>query len=335
MLWLEHFEKQTRPDHPEEWRLLVYDGHGSHMSLEFITYCWDHMMVPFLLPSHTTHLLQPLDVGVFQPLKQHHQNIMAEQIRFGGMNYTKSDFFDAFQEIRDQTMKKRTIIHSWEKAGLWPFNPKLVLSKLKEMAPFEEPTAPNRFATPEPVESTQDWATASTPELTLQSIKEYSVYIDKRLAGAIDQTIPLSPTVARVIAKRDKAQNTLLYSGKLAEEELHKRKEEEMRRARHKKEGGQRRVTTEYGVILASDARLRISGHESWLRQRRELHIDRYDKMLGKNYDLRLGITFRAACRWRKVWQEEVAKQRRLYSHWMAELTHFFETGSRILLFLP
>jgi hypothetical protein len=125
--WLEYWEKQTRPKArtrakkdapPAEWRMLIFDGHSSHMTIEFINYCWECKVIPFLLPLHTTHLLQPLDVGVFQLMKQHHQNLLAEQVRFGGMEYTKMDFLDAYQEIRNLTMKKKTILHAWEKAGL-------------------------------------------------------------------------------------------------------------------------------------------------------------------------------------------------------------------------
>jgi hypothetical protein len=45
--WLEHFECATRPGiktrhriiHNGEWRLLIMDGHGSHLTLEFIDIC--------------------------------------------------------------------------------------------------------------------------------------------------------------------------------------------------------------------------------------------------------------------------------------------------------
>ena len=55
--------------HNGEWRMLILDGHGSHLTMEFMDYCWDHKIVPFLLPPHLTHLLQPCDVGIFQPIK--------------------------------------------------------------------------------------------------------------------------------------------------------------------------------------------------------------------------------------------------------------------------
>ena len=53
----------------------------------------------------------------------------------------------------------------------------------------------------------------------------------------------------------------------LSAEELEKRKAEEIRKARHKKEGSRRRVTTDHGIITAGDARLRIAGRAEFLAQ--------------------------------------------------------------------
>ena len=44
----------------------------------------------------------------------------------------------------------------------------------------------------------------------------------------------------------------------IASKELEKRRAEEARKARHKRDRGQRRIATEYGTIKARDARLRI-----------------------------------------------------------------------------
>ena len=49
--------------------LLLCDGHDSHISAGFVRYCIDNKIVLFLLPPHSSHLLQPLDVGVFRPVK--------------------------------------------------------------------------------------------------------------------------------------------------------------------------------------------------------------------------------------------------------------------------
>lgn len=47
--------------------LLLYDGHGSHNTIELIELVCEHNIILFCLPPHTTHKLQPLDVNVFGP----------------------------------------------------------------------------------------------------------------------------------------------------------------------------------------------------------------------------------------------------------------------------
>jgi hypothetical protein len=72
------------------------DGHGSHLTDEFINFCWDCNIIPFLLPPHSTHLLQPLDIGVFQSFKHYHQEMLEESIRFGGIEFKREDFLASF-----------------------------------------------------------------------------------------------------------------------------------------------------------------------------------------------------------------------------------------------
>ncbi|SPO23066.1 related to transposases [Ustilago trichophora] len=67
--WLETiFEPETRPSTPSTWRLLIIDGHKSHTSEPFLNLCWNRNIIPFLLPAHATHVMQPLDVSIFGPL---------------------------------------------------------------------------------------------------------------------------------------------------------------------------------------------------------------------------------------------------------------------------
>ncbi|KAI1006773.1 hypothetical protein K3495_g1436 [Podosphaera aphanis] len=50
--WVKNFDKHTKPSNPEEWRILVMDGHGSHVTLEFVDYYHNNKILPFLLPPH-------------------------------------------------------------------------------------------------------------------------------------------------------------------------------------------------------------------------------------------------------------------------------------------
>jgi hypothetical protein len=64
------FEPLTRPADPSLHRLLVMDGHGSHITANVIAHCMKHAIDLLILPPHTSHMLQPLDVSVSAPLKR-------------------------------------------------------------------------------------------------------------------------------------------------------------------------------------------------------------------------------------------------------------------------
>ena len=50
--------------------ILFLDGHKSHETLALVEIAKKHGITLFVFPPHTTHLLQPLDVGVFGPFKR-------------------------------------------------------------------------------------------------------------------------------------------------------------------------------------------------------------------------------------------------------------------------
>ena len=52
---------------PPVWPvMLIEDGHASHISISVIEKARQSSIYILCLPAHTTHLLQPLDVGVFK-----------------------------------------------------------------------------------------------------------------------------------------------------------------------------------------------------------------------------------------------------------------------------
>jgi hypothetical protein len=63
------FEPETHQNDRKR-RLLLLDGHGSHLTARFIAFCLDKNIDLVCLPAHTSHLLQPLDIGIFSPLKR-------------------------------------------------------------------------------------------------------------------------------------------------------------------------------------------------------------------------------------------------------------------------
>ncbi|XP_045201837.2 uncharacterized protein LOC123555230 [Mercenaria mercenaria] len=49
--------------------LVIYDGHSSYYNEPLINWAKARNIILFVLPAHTSHLLQPLDVGIFGPFK--------------------------------------------------------------------------------------------------------------------------------------------------------------------------------------------------------------------------------------------------------------------------
>ena len=49
--------------------LILYGGHKSHVSLGLIEWAKREDIILFILPSHCSHLLQPLDVSCFGPFE--------------------------------------------------------------------------------------------------------------------------------------------------------------------------------------------------------------------------------------------------------------------------
>ena len=72
--------------------MLILDGNVSHFNWEFFDYCLNAKIIPLCLPAHSTHLVQPLDVGLFSPLQRHYSNGLDEFIRKGHAGMNKGEF---------------------------------------------------------------------------------------------------------------------------------------------------------------------------------------------------------------------------------------------------
>ena len=151
--WIQHFEKHTQPQTRGAYRLLILDGHESHHSTEFELFCKDHKIITLCMPSHSSHILQPLDVGCFGPLKKAYGKEIEGLMRAHITHITKADFFPAFFTAFKAAMTRENIQGAFRGAGLIPFNPKSVLSRLDV-----------RLRTPTPVEEALELPNAWVPK---------------------------------------------------------------------------------------------------------------------------------------------------------------------------
>ncbi|USP79827.1 hypothetical protein yc1106_07101 [Curvularia clavata] len=82
------------------------------------------------MPPHSSHLLQPLDVGCFSPLKRAYSREVESLIRNHINHITKLEFLPAFKAAFDQLFVSANICSAFRGAGLVPLQPEAVLSKL-------------------------------------------------------------------------------------------------------------------------------------------------------------------------------------------------------------
>jgi len=120
-----------------EPRLLIFDGHGSHITFSFIQFCIDHDIHLLCLPSHSTHLLQPLDMGLFSPYQHFYGLAVDKHLRSGQSleGIKKAVFIPFLTEARDNTMRPVTIQSVFTSSGIWPLNPRRVLRKVAPESP--------------------------------------------------------------------------------------------------------------------------------------------------------------------------------------------------------
>jgi DDE superfamily endonuclease len=133
-------------------RLLIVDGHSSHVNLPFIEYADANRILLAVFPPHSTHRLQPLDIGLFSPLATYYSQAIDRLLleSQGLVRLTKRDFWPLFYEAWEKAFYAQNIRSAWEAAGLYPLNPKRVISTVvrQQTPPDEQQTQSQQYTTP-------------------------------------------------------------------------------------------------------------------------------------------------------------------------------------------
>jgi hypothetical protein len=120
------------------------DGHGSHLTPKFDEICMANNIITICMPAHSSHLLQPLDVGCFGILKHFYGQYVQDIARLGTTHIDKLDFLDIYPKARAATYKTSVIIASFTGSGIIPYSPERVLQKLDIRPTTPTPPPPSR-----------------------------------------------------------------------------------------------------------------------------------------------------------------------------------------------
>jgi hypothetical protein len=107
-------------------KLLIYDGHISHVSIELVRVALDNHVSILKLPPHTTHFLQPCDVSAFKPLKTKWDALLVDwQRHHYGCTLNKADFSRLIGKAWP-SLTEHNIKAGFLKTGIFPLNPAAV-----------------------------------------------------------------------------------------------------------------------------------------------------------------------------------------------------------------
>lgn len=119
--WFTFFINSIRHDHRPV--VLLMDSHSSHITPAVIELAKQNHIFLMTFPAHTSHLLQPLDVGVYRSLKAHwsqqlNQRILTQPHDKPG----RSNFHELFNPAFLASFTPANIINAFKKAGACPLN---------------------------------------------------------------------------------------------------------------------------------------------------------------------------------------------------------------------
>ena len=179
--FIEHFIEHAVSARP---LFLLLDGHSTHYQPQVIRFAMEHDCIILCLPPHTTHESQPLDVGVFAPLKVHWSRVCHDFYQNNpGKIITKFNFSSLFSKAWYQAITPLNIMAGYRKAGVYPYNPKaLAITEPAEKSSSDTPSVSSVVAE-EAYASSEDPLCPSQESPCLSNARAASSIISHSLEG--------------------------------------------------------------------------------------------------------------------------------------------------------
>jgi hypothetical protein len=123
--------------------------------MKFINFCDENKILLAIYPPHSTHSLQPLDVGLFGPLSRAYSDHLEQFMHEcqGLSHITKRDFFRLFWPSWNKAFSIRNINSAWRSVGLHPWDPEVVLKRFTK----KEEERPSSSESSQSILKAEDW----------------------------------------------------------------------------------------------------------------------------------------------------------------------------------
>lgn len=260
--WIRYFNLRTQARQVGVYRLLVIDSASHHLSWDLWQYCVARNIILFTFPPHSTHILQPLDVVCFQPLKHYHSLAIRDAVANGDSEFKKAEFLAVLDGFRRQTFKSTTIKAAFQRVGFVPFNPDIVINTLAEQQTLEETKA--AAGNPTGADSDDEIDLQRTPR-TVRQIHRFTV----ELLAEVDVPDHVFPPLWKLL----KGATSTSIAGGLALKRLADSEAAQKARAVRSKVSARRIM--QGGMVTADEARERVISRREKDKSKEDARLDR------------------------------------------------------------
>ncbi|KJZ69327.1 hypothetical protein HIM_11285 [Hirsutella minnesotensis 3608] len=208
------------------WRILLLDGHKAHVTDELMYEAYLNKVQLLYLPPHTSHATQPLDVGVYGPLKTNFRELTRGlHSHDATAPVQKQRFLKIYEKASARAFTVDNVKGGFRGAGIYPTNVERALQAIVKPAelPGVEPTEAGP-STPKRAKITKDhiWYTPqSSREVRAQldlvrrdldgidrGVRTIASKAGKEIDKKNSQVAALEEKVAFLEAERDSKQPT-------------------------------------------------------------------------------------------------------------------------------
>lgn len=110
--------------------LVLSDGHVGHIQYRVSKLALENNIHIVTHPAHSSDKLQPLDVGVFGPVKKDRVKIKREYGRETSFKTISKEEFPSLMAKLRPAFNKQNVMAGFKSSGIWPSDLKKALSKL-------------------------------------------------------------------------------------------------------------------------------------------------------------------------------------------------------------
>ena len=137
--YLENHFLKFIPCHTDQKILLLLHGHKSHVSVGLVEWASAQGIILYILPAHTSHLIQPMDVGCYGPLQRIYNSLCHKFMRETSRAITRYNVCELACKAYTRALSAENLQSAFRRTGIFPLNKNAIAKESLIPAQVSEP----------------------------------------------------------------------------------------------------------------------------------------------------------------------------------------------------